>query len=137
MECFNIAISDKNGFSDFGISVHDVASSFHYTNNIKEWVTIETINLEDWIKKNNHTPPTIIKCDIEQEEWKFLDSLSDEFIKSLRYIVVEFHCYTEGKSELYDYIIRFLDLGFSCRDIPGIHYPGMHKTLKFVNLNYK
>lgn len=136
-KCFNLAISDKNGYSRFGINIHDVASSLNYIDNIKEWISIETINLEDWIKKNDHTPPTIIKCDIEQEEWKFLDSLSDEFIKSLRYIVVEFHCYTEGKSELYDYIIRFLDLGFSCRDIPGLHFPGMHKTLKFVNLNYK
>lgn len=137
-KCFNIAISDKNGFSDFGVcGIHDVGSSLNYKDNVKEWISIETINLEDWIKKNDHTPPTIIKCDIEQEEWNFLDSLSDDFIKSLRYIVVEFHCFTDDKKELHNYIIRFLDLNFSCRNIPGLHNPGYHKTLKFVNLNYK
>ena len=90
----------------------------------------------DWIKKNNHTPPTIIKCDIEQEEWKFLDSLSDEFIKSLRYIVVEFHFFKKEKKDLYDYIIRLLDLDFNCQSISP-HKLDHHKTLKFVNLNYK
>jgi FkbM family methyltransferase len=137
VECFNIAISDRNGYSDFGLSIYDVGSSFNYQDNVKEWISIETINLEDWIVKNNHAPPTIIKCDIEQEEFKFLDSLSDNFIKSLRYIVVEFHLYTEEKNELFKYIIRFLDLGFSCRDIPNIHNSSTHKTLKFVNVNYK
>jgi FkbM family methyltransferase len=135
-KCFNLAISDKNGYSEFGIGIHDVGSSFNYPWSTKEFVSIETINLEDWIKKNNHTPPTIIKCDIEQEEWKFLDSLSDEFIKSLRYIVVEFHFFKKEKKDLYDYIIRLLDLDFNCQSISP-HKLDHHKTLKFVNLNYK
>ena len=136
VECFNVAISDNNGYSKFGISIYDVSSSLNYTDNVKEWISIETINLEDWIKKNNHIPPTIIKCDIEQEEWNFLDSLSDDFIKSLRYIVVEFHFFNKEKGDLHNYIMRFLDLDFSCQSISP-HKLDHHKTLKFVNLNYK
>ena len=136
VECFNIAISDRNGTSDFGLSIYDTAGSFHYSWDTKEYILTETINLEDWIKKNNHTPPTIIKCDIEQEEWKFLDSLSDDFIKSLRYIVVEFHFFNKEKRDLHNYILRFLDLDFSCQSISP-HKFDHHKTLKFVNLNYK
>lgn len=71
-------------------------------------VAVETISLKNLIKTFN---PTIIKCDIEGEEYETFLKLNDKYLENIRYIALEYHEWSEfySPSELCEY---FHNCGF-------------------------
>lgn len=111
VEIFDKAISNERNIKTFYVFPHSVSNSLNYVSDEK--VDVETINLEQFILENNLLPPTIIKCDIEGEEYNFLNSCSDDFISSWRGILLEYHLGDANK--LWKIVSRFLGLGFTIR----------------------
>lgn len=109
IQIFDKAISDKNETCQFFTFPHSVCNSLCYTEGNP--IDIESINLEDFINQNNLLPPTIIKCDIEGTEYKFINSLSDTFFNSIKFIIIEFHLNSDNK--IWSLISKFLNLGFN------------------------
>jgi len=111
VEIIEKAISDKNEIQTFYTFPHSVSNSLFY--NSGNPTEVECIYLEEYIKKNNLIPPTIIKCDIEGAEYKFIESCSDEFLSQLRGIFLEYHL---GKGDkVWSIVSRFLDLKFNIK----------------------
>ena len=92
-----------------------------------EKVEVQVINLEQFSKENNLLPPTILKCDIEGLEWEFINSLSDDFFKTIKQINLEFHFISE--ENLGKMLLRFLELGFEINVKEGICKNRMMGTL--------
>jgi len=109
IQIFDKAISDKNETCQFFTFPHSVCNSLCYTEGNP--INIESINLEDFINQNNLLSPTIIKCDIEGTEYKFINSLSDTFFNSIKFIIIEFHLNSDNK--IWSLISKFLNLGFN------------------------
>jgi hypothetical protein len=77
---------------------------------------IDSINLEKYIIENNLKKPTLIKCDIEGAEYKFINSVSDSFFNTVRIFILEFHFLDANhKYEMYKILERFLSIGYTIR----------------------
>ena len=105
------AILDKNETVSFNTNYFSVGNSIYGDGGTK--IEVEAINLEDYIKTNNLLPPTIIKCDIEGAEFKFIHSLSDEFFETVKYIIFEYHLF--HSDSLWDVVKKLLDLGYNVK----------------------
>lgn len=114
IEIFNKAILDKDDKINFYIHEHSIANSiFNKSENVIE---IESINLENFINFNSLKKPTIIKCDIEGSEYKFIEKLSDNFFETIRIFILEFHLLTEEcNNNLFSLIKKFLKLNYTLR----------------------
>ncbi len=108
---FDKAITGKHEIKQFNMGRHSVANSLYSDLGNPNAVDVECINIEQFIKENNLQQPTLMKVDIEGSEYEMFDSLSDEFISSVRTWIVEFHYNYDNKAE--DIIHRLLDLGFN------------------------
>jgi FkbM family methyltransferase len=109
---FDHAISDKNEEAFFTLSDQSVSSGFYKEDGYK--YKVQKINLENFSNKNNLLKPTIIKCDIEGSEYEFVNSISDEFLKTVRIVIFEFHFFG-GRTykDLAQVIKRFISLGYN------------------------
>ena len=108
------AISDEHGIAEFFINTQSISSSFYHFDGIG--CTVEQINLERFCKENDLLPPTVIKCDIEGSEYLFMSSVSDDFLKTVRTVIFEFHFFGGyGFEHLSNVMKRFISLGFNIK----------------------
>lgn len=106
------AISHEHDTTEFTINPQSVCSGFYQLEGTK--YPVEQINLERFYKENNLLPPTIIKCDIEGSEYLFMSSISDEFLKTVRCMIFEFHFFGGYNFEHLSHIMkRFISLGYN------------------------
>jgi len=108
------AISDKEKDITFYTWHNSVCNSIQFKENYTP-IKVKCINLEKYINDYNLLPPTYIKCDIEGEEYKFLESSSDKFLKQLRGMYLEYHFNGKGENNIHNIIDRMLSLGFSIK----------------------
>ena len=125
------AISDKTKTETFYTWHNSVCNSIHYKENYTP-IKVECINLENYIKENKLKLPTFIKCDIEGEEFKFINSTSDKFLSNLRGMYLEYHFNGEEGNNIHDIMDRMLRLGFNIKQpsIPDLE-KGMGTLLFF------
>jgi FkbM family methyltransferase len=96
VQCFNYAITDKNGFIDFFISENSEANSLNATISeqwgLKQKVNVEGITLNEFIQRHRIKEKIdLVKIDIEGAEIPLLLSLSDDILHAIGQIAVEFH----------------------------------------------
>jgi len=120
------AILDKNETILFNTNYFSVGNSIYGSDGTQ--IEVEAINLEDYINNNNLLLPTIIKCDIEGAEFKFIHSLSDKFFETVKYFIFEYHLFYSDS--LWDVVKKFLDLGYSVKST-GPEENGMGTYLFF------
>jgi FkbM family methyltransferase len=105
------AITGRNEIKQFNMGRHSVSNSLYTNSGNPETIDVQCINLEQFINENNLQQPTLMKVDIEGSEYEMFDSLSNDFIQSVKTWIVEFHYNYENKAE--NIIHRLLDLGFN------------------------
>lgn len=114
IELINKVILDKDGKTNFYLHQHSIANSLFLESN--QFLEIDSINLEKYIIENNLKKPTLIKCDIEGAEYKFINSVSDSFFNTVRIFILEFHFLDANhKYEMYKILERFLSIGYTIR----------------------
>lgn len=118
---YNFAISDKNGKGKFFLN------KSHYTNSLlepeielnhsfhkverSEDITVETITLDTFVKKENISQINILKVDVQGGEMKVLEGakrLIEEQKIDLMFVEVEFISLYRGQPLFYD-ICRYLE----------------------------
>lgn len=115
---FNCGISNENMIEKFhvdstegGHTILDVDPNGSRTNEIRE---IECYSI-DWLMKENWIPNKInfMKIDVEGAEIKVLEGISDENLKKIDKIVMEWHRFLFDDKNLMDTIInRLYSVGF-------------------------
>jgi FkbM family methyltransferase len=97
---FNYAISKNNGPVDLYVSNHatttSIKKSISDTHGTKENITVEGINLEKFLEKNDIRDIDILKVDIEGAEIEMFNSISDNAILMAKQITVEFHTFIDS-----------------------------------------
>jgi hypothetical protein len=115
-------IQFDQGLAERGIDVYmydHIINSLPYYNPKFHWEKIgisgkknenNTLKtLEHLLEKNGHRSEKnmILKIDVENSEWESLKDVSEDVLKQFKYIVIEFHFYTNNV-ELYHNIIQKL-----------------------------
>lgn len=116
IKLFEKAISDSEKNTEFFVHPNSVTNAMNKFWRDRHHSTINTIpvaciNLENFIHSNNLSLPTVVKCDIEGEEYNFLNSVSDAFLSTINLFLIEFHDNTENR--VYNLISRLLDNDFN------------------------
>ncbi len=118
---FNLAVCGKNGPITLHISpnseANTIVSEIKNGGEFAEAVTVDGTMLEDFLANNEINAIDILKMDIEGAEIEVLDSMSDDALRNVRQITVEFHQFCKGFDCLTDIIRikkRLRRLGFVC-----------------------
>lgn len=111
----HLAVAAENGTADFHVSAQPTASSMHVKpHDTVSTFTVETRRLDDLVSSLGWSGVDLLKCDIEGAEIEVLASCSDEFLRSVAQMTIEFHDFcgiTPGKTVM-DTIDRLERLGF-------------------------
>jgi FkbM family methyltransferase len=93
VKIFNYAVSDKYETLTFYEGNNTLSSSINNNNvgDFKESYEVECINFYDFIIKNNITKIDFLKIDCEGTEYEIVDSIPDEFFKTIKKLHIEFH----------------------------------------------
>jgi len=116
IKLFQKAISDTEKITHFFVHPNSVTNSINkfwqdrHHSKIDEMM-VECVNLENFVNYNNLTLPTVVKCDIEGEEYNFINSVSDSFLSTINLFLVEFHDNTDNR--VLELISRFLNNNFN------------------------
>jgi FkbM family methyltransferase len=115
LQKYNFAITASTGSVDFYISDIPVASSLAYKpQSIAETITVPGKRLDDFIFELGFSTIDVLKMDIEGGEIEVIRSCSDDLLKSIGQITIEFHDHLGcvSKSDIKDQIKRLEGLGF-------------------------
>lgn len=107
-DVFPYALSDSNGTIELGVDNHNPGAIGHMSSDGQmQTVTIETIRGTDLIRRENLSPPTVIKIDVEGAELKVLRGLLDS-LNQCRLIYCEvsdaLEKYGDSEQELYEFL---------------------------------
>ena len=118
---FNLAVCKKSGPVSFYLSSNPEASTI--VNDVKKaWGSIGTIivdgtTLENFLMRNKISSIDLLKIDIEGAEIEVLNSISDDTLRTIKQITIEFHQFCKGFNCRQDIIRikkRLKNLGFIC-----------------------
>jgi len=100
---FNYAISKNNGPVNLYVSNRATTTSIKKNisdaHGTKESITVEGINLEKFLEKNDIQDIDMLKVDIEGAEIEMFNSISDNAILRTKQITVEFHIFIDNSME--------------------------------------
>jgi 31-O-methyltransferase len=94
------AVSDENGFLEFSRhKTKSILSGFFTNVDENEYETVEcpAVNLMDYCRAKGITRINFLKMDCEGSEYKIFSSLTDEFIKNIDKISMEYHDNSDGR----------------------------------------
>jgi FkbM family methyltransferase len=98
--------------------------------NVLEKITVEGITIESFIKAQKLETIDLLKIDIEGAEIELFNSLSDETLRKIKQITVEFHDFKFSMLEEVESIKnRLKSLNFACVVYSRIH----HGDVLFIN----
>lgn len=126
VDVYNKAITNAFGRIKFGSIESSVSSNVNQNGSFE----VDSINLEEFVLRNNLELPTYIKIDIEGSEYDFFNSTSDNFFKNTRSIFFEFH-YNDGIN-VQKIIDRFINLGYTLNCKENV----LDHTLSHMNTIY-
>jgi len=113
---FQVAISRDTGPLEFYVDSSDLGSSLLKRPNSRKvnGVTVRGIRLEEFVRELGLREVSLIKMDIEGAEIEVLDSCTDEFLRSVPQLSIEFHdfCGIVSADEVQRVVRRLERLGF-------------------------
>ena len=132
LQKYNVAIAPCEGTFDFHVSDIPVSSSLGYKpEHWLETIPIQCRKLDTFITELEVPRIDVLKMDIEGIEIDVLRSCSDQVLRSVGQITVEFHDHigVVSKTDIEAQIQRFQALGF----LHFSRYLGCHYDTLFVN----
>jgi FkbM family methyltransferase len=110
----NAAVGGFRGKTSFSIDPNDLASRVVEGGTGPSTVTVELITLDDVFERAGVTKVDLLKIDIEGQEIPMLDAVSDEVLRNIAQITIEFHdfCGLVPKKEVKRLLARLQGLGF-------------------------
>ena len=133
----NAAVSGSRGEARFAIDPNDLASRVvsRQTATDPAIVTVELITLEDVFSRAGVSKVDLLKIDIEGEEIPMLDAVSDETLRNIAQITIEFHdfCGLVSVNEVRRTISRLKNLGFYAARMSRIG----HQDTWFINTKFR
>ena len=110
----NAAVSGTRGEASFSIDPNDLASRVVEDDAGPDMVTVELITLDDVFTRAGVTKVDLLKVDIEGQEIPMLDAVSDEALRNIAQITIEFHdfCGLVQAQEVRRTLARLESLGF-------------------------
>ena len=107
IKIFHKAVSSKNGKIELNINTHDPSGhSIKKESDKKE--TIESITLEKIFEENNLEKCNLLKLDCEGAEYEILFSTSEENLKKINQICLEYHKF-DDEPDLHKKLLRYLE----------------------------
>ena len=92
LHAFNLAIAGENGPLTFFTSTDPTAGSLLHRPDVPDGqITVQGVTLDRFVRDNNIKRIDLLKMDIEGAEVAVFESLSDETLKKVRQISIEFH----------------------------------------------
>jgi FkbM family methyltransferase len=133
---FNYAIAKNNGPATFFISDNPEESSIGMPAGVaNRSITVEGVTLETFLEANQIQSIDLLKVDIEGAEIQLFGSMSDELIREIKQITVEFHDFMRRRNlsrEVKEIKKRLISLGFICL-VFSLTY---NKDVLFINNAY-
>jgi FkbM family methyltransferase len=130
---FRLAISERPGTLEFNVHRHSLSSSLLAVSpeDATDRIRVEAIDLTGFIREHARGQVDLIKMDIEGAEVAVLDSLSDDLLRGIKQLSVEFHdfCGITPESEVARIARRLQGLGFYYLRMSGVG----HQDTLFVN----
>lgn len=112
---FNFAVTEKTGTIQFNVSDNPEGNSIKaVTDTAMDTITVPSITLEQFVRDQKLDKIDLLKMDIEGAEIEVLNSCSDEFLKGIRQVTIEFHDFNGviSSEEVRKNVLRFQRLGF-------------------------
>jgi len=114
---FNMALSDKNGTSEFKILGSSAVNTFYDSFNTseenpttlgkKKIEEVRTIDFDTFMKNNDVDRIDVLKLDCEGAEWNIMPTISDHMLKHrIRKITMEVHDFFNNDNSLESRILR-------------------------------
>lgn len=100
---FEIELAENNSkifMADYSIKkINQSHQNFSFIKkNIKSYNSYKSITFNDWykksIKKNNLNKDCAIQLDAEGDEYEIILSISEEYLKNVKILIIEFHNFT-------------------------------------------
>lgn len=114
-----LAITKENGFITFNESKQNESGSIlpEHINVINDDIRtykVESVNLQELIRRIGLTPIDFIKLDLEGAEYKLLDGITEKELNPFKQIFVEFHhhCTNYSISDTKAIVNKIRDMGF-------------------------
>jgi FkbM family methyltransferase len=115
---YNYAASDSDGVMSFHLSENPESNSLiRKTEEHAQTIEVPTISMSSLLKKHDISRIDALKMDIEGAEIAVFRGMSDELLRSIKQITVEFHDFIPEmhmEQDVLDVISRLESLGFAC-----------------------
>ena len=115
---YNYAASDSDGMMSFHLSENPESNSLiRKTEEHAQTIEVPTISMSSLLKKHDISKIDALKMDIEGAEIAVFRGMSDELLRSIKQITVEFHDFIPEmhmEQDVLDVISRLESLGFAC-----------------------
>lgn len=137
----NAAVGGARGEAKFAIDRNDLASRVVADEAATDdnTVTVELITLDDLLARTGVSKVDLLKVDIEGQEIAMLDATSDQTLRNIAQITIEFHdfCGLVSAKEVTRTISRLKDLGFYAARMSRIgHQDTWLVNTKFRNIGH-
>jgi FkbM family methyltransferase len=115
---YQYAASDSDGMMSFHLSDNPESNSLiRKTEEHAQTIEVPTISMPSLLKKHDISRIDALKMDIEGAEIAVFRGMSDELLRSIKQITVEFHDFIPEmhmEQDVLDVISRLESLGFAC-----------------------
>ena len=115
---FNFAAAKETGTLDFYVSENSEESSLTLVEGIPvtQKVTVPAKRLDEFAAEQSLTAIDLLKMDIEGAEIGVIDSCSDDFLRNISQLTIEFHDFNKmaSQADVARVIGRLKGLGFYC-----------------------
>ena len=113
----NVAISNKSSKVTIFLSDDDAGHGMYSKSS--NTITIDAINLEEIFLKNNLKKCDFLKIDAEGAEFDILENISEDMLKTISKIVIEYHIFEDNSIKRLENIIeKFEKNGFKITKNP-------------------
>ena len=115
---YNYAVARDDGTIRFRLASNDEESSIAREPEVDlaGLIEVESIHLERFLKNQSIPRIDVLKMDIEGAEIEVLDSCSDDFLRNVGQLTIEFHDFLglTPLNAIHQTVNRFHSLGFAC-----------------------
>ncbi|MBI3913187.1 MAG: FkbM family methyltransferase [Chloroflexi bacterium] len=125
LHAHNVAVWDHTGSMELSFPESNGAFASLMQESSEDHETVDAMTLDMLVERNQLDHIDVLKIDAEGAEYPILFGSSDETLRKIRYLVLEYHDYEDGKWEHRD-LEKFLKgKGFQVTSSPGVFLEGI------------